>query len=369
MHLENIRLLNFKNYAEQEASFSGEINCLLGRNGSGKTNLLDAMHYLSLTRSAFNLLDQQNIRHGESAFSIAGVFRLGERRHRLVIGFEAGQGKRLEIDGHPVDKASELVGRFPVVLISPGDQALVQEGAEVRRRFVDMMLAQIDLNYLDELARYNRALRQRNGLLKMLHSGQASDRDLLEPYDRLLAELGQSLFRRRSEFIGLFAPDVETHYRAIAGATEEVALGYRSDLAQPDFAERYAHNLWQDLHLQRTVMGVHRDDLRFAIGGHSLKRYGSQGQQKSFVVALKLAQYDILRKEKGFKPLMLLDDIFDKLDDQRIGQLTDLMAQGEFGQVFITDARPERTRHFLGGLKADIRIYEIKNGEIATGNF
>lgn len=367
MHLENIRLLNFKNYAGQGAVFSGEINCLVGNNGSGKTNLLDAIHYLSLTRSAFNLLDQQNIRHGASSFSISGQFRVGDAHYRVLNAYTAGQGKRLELDGQLVERASELVGRFPVVLISPGDQSLVQEGSDLRRRFVDMILSQLDRNYLDTLTQYNRALRQRNTLLKMLQTGQASDRDLLGPYDHLLLRLGDSLHRQRREFCGHFGPTVEAHYRSIAGEQEVVGLTYRSDLAQEDFRERYLRNQVQDLQMQRTVLGVHRDDFRFTIDGHPLRRYGSQGQQKSFVVALKLAQYDVLRREKGFKPVVLLDDIFDKLDDLRIGQLIDRIAHGEFGQVFITDARPERTRHFLRNLKAAIRLFEIKNGEITEG--
>ena len=370
MYLEKLSLTNFKNYEDARYTFGQQVNVVVGPNGSGKTNLLDAIYYLSLSKSAFQSQDALSILHDADYFIIDGIFEEHDNRTvQITISLQRGQRKVLMADKKPYERISEHIGRFPVVLIAPNDTDLVREHSEDRRHFFDGVLSQLDPNYLRDYLMYQQVLKQRNSLLKLFADRNQVDNDLLDTYDEPLLELGQKIYDRRKQFIGEFLPSFRTHYAYLSDEREEVNIIYESELTNPDFANEFRHFRRRDTVLQRTTMGVHKDDYSFMIGDRAgtsipLKKFGSQGQQKTFVIALKLAQFDQLQTEKGIKPILLLDDIFDKLDDRRIGKLIQRIDEGpdpahRFGQLFITDARPERTRELLSAVKAEVLFFEI----------
>lgn len=360
MHLSQINLSNFKNYEAFEKSFSEGINCIVGANGTGKTNLLDAIFYLSMSKSAFNSIETQNIRHEEDFFFIKGTFILKEKKHKLLASLQKGQKKTLKVNNKAYERISEHIGRFPVVMIAPDDQELVKEGSETRRKFFDGLLAQIDSEYLQNLIVYFKMLKNRNSLLKQFAEKEYFDKDLLESYTRGILQYGQAIFRRRAAFCEEYLPIFLKHYQNLTNGKEEVNLKYISELQTEDFELDFRANLSRDRLLQRTSLGIHRDDFLFEIGGYPLKKYGSQGQQKSFVVSLKLAMFEIILQKKEFKPLLLLDDIFDKLDEQRMNRLMEMVAGNTFGQIFITDAREERTRKILEQNQLQANIINVE---------
>lgn len=376
MHLEKLSLTNFKNYEDGRYTFGWQVNVIVGPNGSGKTNLLDAIYFLALSKSAFQSQDALSILHDADYFIIDGVFEEhDDRAVQVTISLQRGQRKVLMADKKPYERLSEHIGRFPVVLIAPNDTDLVREHSEERRHFFDGVLSQLDSDYLRNYLMYQQVLKQRNSLLKLFADRSQVDNDLLDTYDGPLLELGQKIHDRRKQFIDEFLPDFRAHYAYLSGARETVSIVYESEVSNPDFAGEFRHFRRRDTVLQRTTMGVHKDDYNFMISGGGtaltqsddeqagesvpLKKFGSQGQQKTFVIALKLAQFDQLEAKKGVKPILLLDDIFDKLDDRRIGKLIQQMDEGAFGQLFITDARPERTRELLKNVQADVRFFEI----------
>ena len=362
MWLEKIGLLNFKNYEEVAIGFSQHINCFVGENGSGKTNLLDAIYYLSFTKSAFSSTEHQNMKHGASLFLVKGTFRKQEETYDIQFSLQHGQKKDARNSRVPYDKLSEHIGRFPAVLISPDDTDLIRERSENRRRFFDSIISQINHAYLDTLIHYNHVLRQRNSLLKQFADRHTYDRDLLDSYSEQLLRLGYHIYEARQAFIIQFIPLFEKHYRYLSDNQEEVSIRYESHFAQTDFQAAFYRTYQRDLALQRTTQGTHRDDFVFEISQYPVKKYGSQGQQKSFVIALKLAQFEIIHQETGTKPLLLLDDIFDKLDDHRIAHLTSLVIAQTFGQLFMTDARPERTYQLLKELEVEKKFFTIRQG-------
>ena len=365
MFLEKLSLTNFKNYEDGRYVFGQQINVIVGPNGSGKTNLLDAVYFLALSKSAFQSQDALSILHEADYFIIDGIFE--ERKGHTVqitISLQRGQRKVLMADKKPYERISEHIGRFPVVLIAPNDTDLVREHSEDRRHFFDGVLSQLDPDYLRNYLVYQQVLKQRNSLLKLFAERNQVDNDLLDTYDEPLLDLGQKIHDRRKQFVDEFLPGFRAHYTYLSGQREEVNIVYESEVSNPEFADEFRHFRRRDTVLQRTTMGIHKDDYSFLIDngdGQSmpLKKFGSQGQQKTFVIALKLAQFDSLEAEKGVKPILLLDDIFDKLDDQRISKLIRQMDEGAFGQLFITDARPERTRELLRAVKANVRFFEI----------
>lgn len=386
MHLEKLSLTNFKNYEDGRYSFGPQVNVVVGPNGSGKTNLLDAVYFLALSKSAFQSQDAFTILHDADYFIIDGIFeecndrkayidplrpdRVRPDRVQITISLQRGQRKVVMADKKPYERVSEHIGRFPVVLIAPNDTDLVREHSEDRRHFFDGVLSQLDPDYLRNYLMYQQVLKQRNSLLKLFAERNQVDNDLLDTYDQPLLELGQQIHDRRRLFVAEYLPDVRAHYAYLSGERETVTIVYESEVSNPDFAVEFRHFRRRDTVLQRTTMGVHKDDYNFLIAGASagdgqsgesvpLKKFGSQGQQKTFVIALKLAQFDQLEVRKGVKPILLLDDIFDKLDDRRIGKLIQQMDAGAFGQLFITDARPERTRELLKHVQADVRFFEI----------
>jgi DNA replication and repair protein RecF len=363
MHLEKLQLINFKNYAEARLDLSSKINVLVGKNGSGKTNLLDAIHYLSLTKSAFSS-DNFSVRQGEDFFTVKGSFKRDSDLREITCSIQTGSKKIFREGVNDYQKLSEHIGKYPVVLIAPDDTELVKEGSEERRRFFDTIISQLDRFYLEALIHYNHALKQRNSLLKMFADTNSFDAIALESYDRVLIQAGSVLFSRRKDFIQEFLPVFRQFYNFIV-ADEQASLEYKTELLKTGFEAGLGANRQRDLFLQRTNFGVHRDDYQFTLGSGDLKRLGSQGQQKSFIIALKLAQFEIIKRAKGFKPILLLDDIFDKLDDFRIARLLELIREEELGQLFITDARPDRTAALLKSVAVPATVFYVKNGTIS----
>ncbi len=365
MHLEKLSLTNFKNYEDGRYVFGRQVNVIVGPNGSGKTNLLDAVYFLALSKSAFQSQDALSILHDVDYFILDGIFEEhDDRLVQITISLQRGQRKVLMADKKPYERVSEHIGRFPVVLVAPNDTDLVREHSEDRRHFFDGVLSQLDADYLRDYLTYQQVLKQRNSLLKLFAERSQVDNDLLDTYDEPLLEIGQRIHNRRQQFVAEFLPSFRAHYAYLSDERETVNIVYESEVNNPDFASEFRHFRRRDTVLQRTTMGVHKDDYGFLIGDRSgetvpLKKFGSQGQQKTFVIALKLAQFDQLEARKTQKPILLLDDIFDKLDDRRIGKLIQRMDEGAFGQLFITDARPERTRALLSQVKAEVRFFEI----------
>lgn len=362
MRLETLHLLNFKNYADVNVKFSSRINVLVGKNGSGKTNLLDAIYYLSCTKSAFSP-DQMLIRHDQPYFVIRGEFRQGEALNAVSCTVQGSVKKIFREGNQDYQRLSEHIGKYPVILMAPHDTDLINDGGEARRRFFDGILSQLDSIYLENLLRYNNTLKQRNSLLKLLAERGASDTLAIDSYDQALIRYGQPIFEKRKSFITEFLPEFRKFYQYIVGESETTSLEYDTALNTQDFASGLVLGRQRDLMLQRTGFGIHRDDFVFQLGSRDIRKLGSQGQQKSFVVSLKLAQYEILKKYKGYKPILLLDDIFDKLDDFRIERLMALI-RDDLDQLFITDARPDRTRQLLGEMKIESSMFTIVEGKI-----
>jgi len=365
MHLETLHLLTFKNYLEANLHFSPRINVFVGRNGSGKTNLLDAIFYLGFTKSAFSSSDQQCITLGQSSFLIRGAFRTESTVNQVASAVQVGSKKIFKENTEEYQKLSEHIGKYPIVIIAPDDVDLVNEGGESRRKFFDGIISQLDKVYLESLIQYNQAMKLRNSLLKMYADrGSPVDWLAIESYDKIMSGLGEAIFKRRSDFILEFLPVFEKYYRYLVQNAEWTEVRYISELKEKAFSQGLLDVRQRDAALQRSNFGVHRDDYEFILGEEALKKYGSQGQQKCFVIAMKLAQFEILEKHKGFKPILLLDDIFDKLDDFRIARLLELI-KSEFGQLFITDARPERTKGLLNQIQVPSTIFTIDQGKVS----
>jgi DNA replication and repair protein RecF len=372
--LASLHLLFFKNYDAADLRFSPGINCLIGDNGSGKTNLLDAIHYLSLTKSALTSLDSQNIKQGADFFVVKGKFtpssaektsEASPATETIQVSLRVGQKKLVSHNKQPYDRLADHIGRYPAVLISPYDTDLIRQGSEERRRYFDSLMSQLHHDFLERLLTYNALLKQRNALLK-----QASERGTNHGFDEQLAPLGQELSAQRAAFLEAFVPLFADHYRQLADGRELVSLTHKSQLVGHDFAQLLRGNERRDFALQRTTTGAHRDDFVFLMDEQPVKTHGSQGQQKSFAIALKLAQFEILAAQTGAdtvpkaKPLLLLDDIFDRLDDKRIARLLELVANETFGQVFLTDTNLARTNEALAAVRGDIRRFAVSSGTV-----
>jgi DNA replication and repair protein RecF len=367
VYLQKLSLANFKNYPDVSLDLEGGIHCFLGNNGSGKTNLLDAIYYLAFTKSAINPSDQQNVSKGQDYFFIKGLFNSGGLTNEIVCAYQQNK-KVVKENGNEYGKLSEHIGKYPVVLIAPGDIELIWGGSEPRRKFFDSVLAQLNKTYLDNLILYTNILKQRNGLLKHFAERGKVDPDLLATYDERLSHHGNYIFDQRTQFLQLFLPVFYSFYQFLVdGEIEATEIHYRSDLTKVDFREGLKQNFQRDSITQRTNLGVHRDDFVFLLNQDELKRKGSQGQQKSFLIALKLAEFQMLSGQKKTKPILLLDDIFDKLDDERIHKLMALIAQGTFEQLFITDARQERSKTILKEAGINAHLYRVENASIKPG--
>lgn len=372
MTLDQLHLLFFKNYEEANLAFGPGINCFIGDNGSGKTNLLDAIHYLALTKSAFASTDAQAIKQGADFFVVKGSFSAppAERPETIQVSLRVGQKKTITHDKQSYERLADHIGRYPAVLISPYDTDLIRQGSEERRRYFDSLQSQLDHEFLELLIQYNGFLRQRNATLKLSGSSQGFDALYLQSLDDQLAPLGERLAALRAGFATQFVPVFQRHYLQLADGREEVSLDYKSQLTGQDFRHLLLANERRDLALQRSTTGPHRDDFVFLMDGLPVKSYASQGQQKSFAIALKLAQFELLAQRPqaagavSAKPLLLLDDIFDRLDDKRIARLLELVADHTFGQVFLTDTNLERTNQALAGVSSAIRQFEVQAGNV-----
>jgi DNA replication and repair protein RecF len=360
-YLKSLLLFNFKNYGEKSISFSPQINCIVGENGTGKTNLLDAIHYLCLTKSAFSNTDTQQIKHGEQFFMVQGQFTRSENLFTIDCNVQTGKGKIFRKNKQEYEKISQHIGEFPCVLMMPYDTDLIREGSEMRRRFFDNMLSQSNPIYLQDLMQYNQLQKQRNAALQYFAQNNQYDADLLESYNRPLLVLNQKLFAERQKFVHLFVPLLQKFYQQIANNKEIANLTYQSDLETSNFNSLFYSNLAKDLVAQRTTLGVRKDDYIFSLHDLSVSKFGSQGQQKSYVIALRLAQTALITQQKEQTPILLLDDIFDKLDEKRITQLLQYIDSPQCGQVFITDARPERTQSLLAPLKKEVKTLVLEN--------
>jgi DNA replication and repair protein RecF len=366
LYLQKLTLFQFKNYGRAQLDFQGDVQCFVGKNGSGKTNVLDAIHYLSFTKSAWNSSDTQSILSGCEEFRVAGEFLKEGRVHEVTCSFTAGEKKIMQEDQQPVPRFSGHLGKYPAVLVAPHDIQLIWGGSEGRRRFFDNLIAQVSREYLDHLMNYTHHLRQRNGLLKLFAERGSADLDMLEAYDEKLIPSANFIQQKRCDVRAGFCSMLEHHYTFLVdGLGEHVGIEYVPDPAGGDFATELKKNRSRDLLLQRTSCGVHRDDFRFTLNEADLHHRGSQGQQKSFLIALKLAEFQFLAEHKKIKPLLLLDDIFDKLDDERIHRLMVLVANGTFGQLFITDARNLRSREILGDAGIKASVFEVVDGTVS----
>ena len=358
--LKKIAIQDFRNIVLQELSFSPNINCVSGNNGEGKTNLMDAIWYLSMTKSAFSSTDRFNFRHGTDAFAISGVFDMGDGlQTRFSVKVDSKGEKKVRRDDKPYSRVADHIGVLPIVMVSPSDISLVSESGENRRRFVNSVLSQMDREYLSAVQQYNRLLFQRN---KMLKDGTFDD-SLLGIFDERMGEYASRVYQSRESFIKDLEPVVSEYYKALSGGKETVSVSYVSDLAKAPLENLLKASREKDLALRYTTSGVQRDDFIFKMDGYPIRRCGSQGQQKSFLVSLKLAQYEIMKKRYGFPPTLLLDDAFDKLDMGRIGNLLGMVAGSDFGQIFITDSNKVRMAGIVDKLTADRAYFEAVGGE------
>jgi len=364
MYLQQLSVINFKNYAQAELSLSEGVNAFMGNNGAGKTNLLDAIHYLSLCKSYFNPIDSQQIKQGADFFIITGSFNRDEKQEAIACSVKRNQKKQFKRNKKDYQRLADHIGLLPLVMISPYDISIIIEGSEERRKFIDNVISQTDNQYLDELIAYNKVLLNRNALLKTIASTGKYDPALLEIMDDQLVASGTRIFEKRRAFMEEFTAIFNQHYQFISGDAELVSLTYESQLLQNDLADLLKKNIEKDRVLERTTSGIHRDDLLFSIHGMPMKKFGSQGQQKSFLIALKLAQYSFLTQKKGFKPLLLLDDIFDKLDDLRVTKLMQMVSNNNFGQVFITDTSTSRVENIFKDINVPVKLFTVKEGEI-----
>jgi DNA replication and repair protein RecF len=362
MYLQKLSLINFKNYTDEELDFCEKINCFVGNNGEGKTNLLDAIHYLSFCKSYFNPIDTQNILHGGEFFIVQGTVLKGESRDDIYCAQKQNERKQFKLNKKEYSRFSDHIGLYPLVMISPADNALISEGSEDRRKYIDSVISQFDKIYLDDLINYNKALLQRNTLLKYFAEKRRFDKNSLDVWNHQLINLGQKIYEKRLEFLDNFLPLFRKYFSFISGDKEIVDIEYQSQLKIAGLSELLSDALEKDRVLQYTTVGTHKDDLIFKIGSYPLKKFGSQGQQKSFIISLKLAQFEYTKNIKGFKPILLFDDIFDKLDNSRVEQLMKLVSNNSFGQVFVTDAHPERVELIFKDIKTEIKIFEVKNG-------
>jgi len=355
----SISLTQFKNYQNQSFDFSERIIGICGKNGVGKTNLLDALHYLCFTKSYFTRSDAMCVKHDQEGFRIDGSFILNDKKEKVICILRETGKKELSINGELYDKFSKHIGHYPCVIIAPDDIQIITDGSEERRKFVDTLLSQIDPGYLQNLIIYTKVLQQRNSLLKSFAETGNKDFGLLDILDAQLVKPGDIIFDKRKEFLVSFLPVAKQLYNAIANQYENINLFYESELLTISFSELIKLNRNKDCMMQRTTSGIHRDDIELKLNDEAFKNIASQGQRKSLLFALKLAEMEILKKEKGFAPLLLLDDVFEKLDEERISNLLEKVCIENDGQVFITDTNEQRLKDHLQKIDVPLQLIEL----------
>jgi DNA replication and repair protein RecF len=359
MILKSLSLLNYKNFESQSFTFNNKINCFVGNNGVGKTNVLDAIYHLSFGKSYFNPIASQNIRHDETFFVINGDYEKDNQTEKIVVSLKKGQKKIIKRNSKAYERFSDHIGFLPLVIISPADRDLITEGSTTRRKFLDSVISQSDKQYLDYLINYNKILVQRNSLLKYFALNNTFNSDTLEVYNKQLDTYGSVIFEKRQAFLDIFIPIFKERYKSISNGNEMVNLSYSSHLNDGPLESLLKTSLNKDKALQYTSVGIHKDDLTFEIEHHPIKKFGSQGQQKSYLIALKLAQFDFIKAQSGVNPILLLDDIFDKLDENRVSQIIKLVDDENFGQLFISDTHAERTENAVKQVHQSYEIFKL----------
>ena len=363
MILKRISILNYKNLEQVELSFSPKLNCFFGQNGMGKTNLLDAVYFLSFCKSAGNPIDSQNICHDADFFVIQGFYEAADGTpEEIYCGMKRRQKKQFKRNKKEYTRLSDHIGFLPLVMVSPADSELIAGGSDERRRFMDVVISQYDKEYLDALIRYNKALVQRNTLLK---SEQPVEEELFLVWEEMMAQAGEVVFRKREAFIREFIPIFQSFYSFISQDREKVGLSYDSHARDASLLEVLKESRARDQIMGYSLRGVHKDELNMLLGDFPIKREGSQGQNKTYLVALKLAQFDFLKRTGTTVPLLLLDDIFDKLDASRVEQIIKLVAGDSFGQIFITDTNREHLDRILHKVGSDYKMFRVQQGTVA----
>ncbi len=364
MILKCISILNYKNLEQVELNFSSKMNCFFGLNGMGKTNLLDAIYYLSFCKSCTNPIDSQNIRHDQDFFVVQGFYEMEDGTpEEIYCGLKRRQKKQFKRNKKEYTRLSDHIGFVPLVMVSPSDSDLIAGGSEERRRFMDVVISQYDKEYLDALIRYNKALAQRNTLLK---AEQEPDGELFEVWEEMMASAGEIVHRKRAEFISEFIPIFQSFYSYISQDKEKVDLIYESHAKDASLLDILRENRFRDRIMGYSLRGIHKDELNMLLGDFSIKREGSQGQNKTYLIALKLAQFDFLKRTgSNTTPLLLLDDIFDKLDASRVEQIIKLVAGDSFGQIFITDTNREHLDKILSKMEQDYKIFSVDAGTVS----
>ncbi|MBT9188954.1 DNA replication/repair protein RecF [Zobellia russellii] len=359
MFLKKLSLINYKNFDSMDIELDKKINCMVGPNGVGKTNVLDAVYHLSFGKSYFNPVSTQNIKHDEDFFVIEGEFEKNEREEKIVCSLKRGAKKVIKRNGKAYDRLSDHIGLLPLVIISPADRDLIIEGSDTRRKFIDGVISQSDKEYLQDLLKYNKVLAQRNSLLKYFAANHTFNKDTLAVYNEQLEDYGTRIFDKRVAFLEAFIPIFREQYIAISGGHEEVSLSYESKLLNEGLMALLEKSVEKDKALQYTSVGVHKDDLGFEISGHPIKKFGSQGQQKSFLIALKFAQFQFIKARSKTTPILLLDDIFDKLDEHRVSHIVALVNNENFGQIFISDTHAERTEEVVKQIHQTYKLFKL----------
>ncbi len=363
MFLRSLSVVNFRNIREIVVDFSPRLNAFIGDNGAGKTNLLDVLYALSFSKSYQNNSDTLNVSHTEPFFMLQGKYDRDGEEETVVYGFQEGQKKQLKRNGKVYKKMSEHIGLLPLVMVSPTDTSIILGGSEERRKFLDGVISQYNTSYLNDLIRYNRVLLQRNNLLKQ-HAGIGSMGEILEYYNLELDVSGMRIHSARKEFVHNLVPVFQHFYGIISRGNEPVGLQYESELHNRSLSQLLSAKLPDDMAAQFTTAGIHKDDLKMTLEGYPMKKIASQGQQKTYLVALKLAQFEFIRAAAGIKPILLLDDIFDKLDRKRVEQIVKLVSDQVFGQIFITDTNREHLDSILQDVSDEYRIFKVENGNV-----
>lgn len=360
MYIEAIEIIDFKNIEQARLKFSSKLNCVLGCNGSGKTNLLDAIYYLSMTKSAIGSTDSQCVRKGSDFFLVDASYKIEKRREQIVCSFKSGSTKSIKRNTKEYQRISEHIGLIPIIVSSPSDTSLISESGDERRRHLNAFLSQIANGYVENAVKYNQLIANRNKILK----NPSGFREVLEVIDMQIDQIGNAIFDIRKLYIEKLAPIVEELYETISGGKETIAISYKSDLFEGTMAELLAKSREKDFVMGFTTVGLQRDDIKMTISDVPIRRFGSQGQQKSLLLALKLAEALLIANEKNIKPILLLDDIFDRLDPYRVENLLELVDQNRFGQIFITDCDTDKVVSILSKLKRNKCVFEVDNGSI-----
>jgi DNA replication and repair protein RecF len=366
MILKKIQLIGFKNYEQAEAAFSHKFNCFTGNNGMGKTNMLDAIYYLSFCKSYYNPADNQNIKKDAPFFLIQGAYHIDEADIDIYCGFKRNEKKQFKLNKKEYQRLSDHIGMIPLVMIAPEDAELIHGGSDIRRKFIDGVISQYNKKYLEELLKYNRVLLQRNALLKSFYEKNYFDIPALEIYDEQLSDSGNYIFAERSIFFAKFNSIFNDTHHQLTRASEKVKMVLSSGLNEFKMEDLLIKSMDKDRHSQYTNVGIHKDDLIFEIDESAVKKFASQGQQKTFLIALKLAQYEFIAEMKNKKPILLLDDVYDKLDESRLTSIMQHISSDHFGQIFITDTHQHRMAEAIGATQKQAAFFNIENGNLSS---